>query len=201
TGIYERVDVSYIHIDSMDAHFGRNLTFGPDIVNAVKKETDIPVDIHLLVEHPLTVLHHLAVSEGDMVVIHAEGKEDIGECLEVIRGKGALAGLALNPKTDIRDVAAYLPKVGAVLLMLKDPGFAGGSIIPSMLEKVALTRCWLDQNGYQDIELEVDGSVSLERAMLLKEKGASIFVGGTSGIYISGKDIRETIPVFLESIR
>ncbi len=199
--IYERSDVDYIHIDIMDAHFVRNLTFGPDIVNAVKKETDIPLDVHLLVEHPLTVLHNLAVSEGDMVVIHAEGKEDIGKCLEVIRSKGARSGLALNPDTDIRDVAAYLPELDTVLIMLIEPGFAGGRIIPDMLHKVERTRRWLDRNGYGDIELEVDGSVSLERAMKLKENGATIFVGGTSGIYIPGKDIRETIPAFIEGIR
>lgn len=199
--VYEKYGVDFVHIDIMDNHFVPNITFGPDIVNAVKRHADIPLDVHLLMTHPLSLLRSINVGNGDMVVIHAEGEEDINQSLDIIRQKGARSGIALNPGTVIQDVSEYLPKVNVVLLMLINPGFAGGKIIHGMIDKVSETRRWLDENGYKDIEIEVDGSVSLERAQKMKDYGASIFVGGTAGIYIPGQDINDTIPAFMRGIK
>lgn len=196
----ERNGVDYLHIDVMDAAFVPNLTFGPDFVNALRKITDIPLDIHLLMEHPRVIIRSMDIRENDIVTIHSECKESIMENVAFIKQKGARFGLALNPDTTIEEVKKYLPYVDVILLMLIVPGFAGSMMIHGMMEKVGSTRSFLDELGYSNIEISVDGSVSCERAKLMRDMGASIFVGGTAGIFRKGKELSETITCFNSSI-
>ena len=199
--IYEKHDVDLIHIDVMDSQFVPNLTFGPDLVNSVKRTTRIPLDIHLLVEHPRVIIRSFDINENDIVTIHAECKESIMENVAFVKQKGAKFGLALNPDTMIEEVKKYLPYVDIILIMLIVPGFAGSKMIHGMMEKVKDTRDYLDHNGYENIEISVDGSVSQDRAEFMKAHGASIFVGGTAGIYIKDRDINETIVEFKNRIQ
>ena len=199
--IYEKHDVDLIHIDVMDSQFVPNLTFGPDLVNSVKRTTRIPLDIHLLVEHPRVIIRSFDINENDIVTIHAECKESIMENVAFVKQKGAKFGLALNPDTMIEEVKKYLPYVDIILIMLIVPGFAGSKMIHGMMEKVKDTRDYLDHNGYENIEISVDGSVSQDRAEFMKSHGASIFVGGTAGIYIKDRDINETIVEFKNRIQ
>ena len=199
--IYEKHDVDLIHIDVMDSQFVPNLTFGPDLVNSVKRTTRIPLDIHLLVEHPRVIIRSFDINENDIVTIHAECKESIMENVAFVTQKGAKFGLALNPDTMIEEVKKYLPYVDIILIMLIVPGFAGSKMIHGMMEKVKDTRDYLDHNGYENIEISVDGSVSQDRAEFMKSHGASIFVGGTAGIYIKDRDINETIVEFKNRIQ
>ena len=199
--IYEKHDVDLIHIDVMDSQFVPNLTFGPDLVNSVKRTTRIPLDIHLLVEHPRVIIRSFDINENDIVTIHAECKESIMESVAFVKQKGAKFGLALNPDTMIEEVKKYLPYVDIILIMLIVPGFAGSKMIHGMMEKVKDTRDYLDHNGYENIEISVDGSVSQDRAEFMKSHGASIFVGGTAGIYIKDRDINETIVEFKNRIQ
>ena len=199
--IYEKHDVDLIHIDVMDSQFVPNLTFGPDLVNSVKRTTRIPLDIHLLVEHPRVIIRSFDINENDIVTIHAECKESIMENVAFVKQKGAKFGLALNPDTLIEEVKKYLPYVDIILIMLIVPGFAGSKMIHGMMEKVKDTRDYLDHNGYENIEISVDGSVSQDRAEFMKSHGASIFVGGTAGIYIKDRDINETIVEFKNRIQ
>lgn len=198
--IYEKTGVDYIHVDIMDSKFVPNLTFGPDFVNSIKKYTKIPLDIHLLVENPNTIIRALQFCEGDIVTIHAECKESIMQNVAFVKQRGARFGLALNPDTTIEEVHKYLPYVDLILLMLIVPGFAGTKMIHGMIDKVKSTRMYLDENGYDNIKISVDGSVNTERASLMKNYGASIFVGGTSGIYQSNKDINDTIRIFKNAL-
>ena len=199
--IYEKHDVDLIHIDVMDSQFVPNLTFGPDLVNSVKRTTRIPLDIHLLVEHPRVIIRSFDINENDIVTIHAECKESIMENVAFVKQKGAKFGLALNPDTMIEEVKKYLPYVDIILIMLIVPGFAGSKMIHGMMEKVKDTRDYLDHNGYENIEISVDGSVSQDRAEFMKSHGASIFVGGTAGICIKDRDINETIVEFKNRIQ
>ena len=199
--IYEKHDVDLIHIDVMDSQFVPNLTFGPDLVNSVKRTTRIPLDIHLLVEHPRVIIRSFDINENDIVTIHAECKESIMENVAFVKQKGAKFGLALNPDTMIEEVKKYLPYVDIILIMLIVPGFAGSKMIHGMMEKVKDTRDYLDHNGYENIEISVDGSVSQDRAEFMKSHGVSIFVGGTAGIYIKDRDINETIVEFKNRIQ
>lgn len=198
---YERTGVDYIHVDMMDSKFVPNLTFGPDVVNAIKNTTTIPLDIHLLMNSPRAIIRSLRIGEGDIVTIHAECKESIMENVAFVKQAGARFGLALNPDTTIEEVKKYLPYVDVILLMLIVPGFAGSKMIHGMMQKVDDTRAYLNSHGYTNIEISVDGSVSRDRAQILKSKGASIFVGGTAGIYEKGRDINETIILFKDAIK
>ena len=178
----EENGVDYLHIDLMDATFVPNLTFGPDIVNAIRRTTKIPLDIHLLMEHPRVIIRSMNIQKGDIVTIHSECKESIMENVAFIKQKGAKFGLALNPDTSIEEVHKYLPYVDVILLMLIVPGFAGSMMIHGMMEKVGETYKYLNSSKFDNIEISVDGSVSSERAKYMRELGASIFVGGTAGI-------------------
>jgi ribulose-phosphate 3-epimerase len=140
------------------------------------------------------------IREGDIVSIHSECKESIMENAAFIKQKKALFGLALNPDTSIEEVKKYLPYVDVILLMLIVPGFAGSSMIHGIMEKVRETRQYLDQHRHTNIEICVDGSVSCERARYMRDLGASIFVGGTAGIFRKDMPLSETIPTFIESI-
>ena len=196
----ERNGVDYLHIDVMDAAFVPNLTFGPDFVNALRKITNIPLDIHLLMEHPRVIIRSMDIRENDIVTIHSECKDSIMENVAFVKQKGARFGLALNPDTTIEEVKKYLPYADVILLMLIVPGFAGSMMIHGMMEKVGSTRSFLDELGYNNIEISVDGSVSCERAKNMREMGASIFVGGTAGIFRKEMELNETISEFKKAI-
>ncbi len=197
----EKNKVDYLHLDIMDGSFVPNLTFGPDMVNAIRNITSLPLDIHLLMEHPRVIVRSLTFKEGDIVTIHSECKESIMENVAFIKQKGAKFGLALNPDTSIEEVKKYLPYTDIILLMLIVPGFAGSTMIHGMMEKVEETRKFLDQNKFQNIEIAVDGSVSCERAAYMRSKGARIFVGGTAGIFRKDVNVDEAIQQFYSAIR
>lgn len=199
--ILEKSGVDYLHIDVMDATFVPNLTFGPDFVNSLKKITGIPLDIHLLMEHPRVIIRSMDIREGDIVSIHSECKESIMENVAFVKQNGAKFGLALNPDTSIEEVQKYLPYVDVILLMLIVPGFAGSTMIHGMMEKVNQTRLFLDEKGFDNILISVDGSVSCDRARYMRQLGASIFVGGTAGIFRKGLRLQDTIKEFRENIR
>ena len=166
--ILEMNHVDYLHIDIMDASFVPNLTFGPDFVNAIRNITTIPLDIHLLMEHPRIIVRSMNIRENDIVTIHCECKESIMENIAFIKQKGAKFGLALNPDTSIEEVRKYLPYVDVILLMLIVPGFAGSAMIHGMMEKVGETKQYLHKHKFDNIEICVDGSVSCERAKYMR---------------------------------
>lgn len=198
--ILEQGGVDYLHIDVMDAHFVPNLTFGPDIINFIRKKTTLAMDIHLLMNHPRVIIRSLDFNEKDLVSIHAECKESIMENVAFIKQKGAKFGLALNPDTEIEEVKKYLPYVDVILLMLIVPGFAGSTLIHGIMDKVQRTRRFLDKYGYENIKISVDGSVSKERAKELLSMGAEIFVGGTKGLFKTGEPLLTSIKQMREAI-
>lgn len=196
----EEAGIDMLHIDIMDGAFVPNLTFGPDFVNSIKKITKLPLDIHLLMDHPRVILRSMNFNSNDIITIHAECKESIMENAAFVKQRGARFGLALNPDTSIHDIKKYLPYIDVVLLMLIIPGFAGSTLIHGIMEKVGETRKFLDKYNFDNVEIAVDGSVSAERAQYMKESGASIFVGGTAGIFKKGKSLEETTGIFRSHI-
>lgn len=192
----ESAGIDYLHLDVMDSVFVPNITLGIDTVNQIKSYTQLPIDIHLLVDKPSRIIRSLNFTEGDYVTIHAECSERIMENAAFIKQKGAFFGLALNPDTTIEEVAKYLPYVDMINIMLIVPGFAGSTLIHGIMEKVEHTRKYLDQNGYEDIIIEVDGSVSNERATILRKYGASMFVCGTSSLFKKGFDFMTAVKKF-----
>lgn len=199
--ILEDLNVDYLHIDLMDSSFVPNLTFGPDTVNAIREISNLPLDIHLLMNYPHVIIRSLNLSENDIVTIHSECRESIMENVAFVKQKGAKFGLALNPDTTIEEVKKYLYYTDVILLMMIVPGFAGSTMIHGMMEKVAETNKYLLDHNYNNIEISVDGSVSIEKAIKMRKMGASIFIGGTSAIFKKDKPLNVTIKEFYTFVK
>ena len=196
----ERNGVDWLHIDIMDAHFVPNLTFGPDFPNAMHRVTNMPLDIHLMCEDPEFICSKIDVHAGDIISTHVELKKDFTDFAAKIHEKGAMFGVVVNPDTPVDSVAPHIAYSDMVTLMLVHPGFAGAKLVEGILDKVAEMRQWLDSNGYENVLISVDGSVSCERAELMAGMGANVFVGGTAGVYRKGMELSESIPLLRAAI-
>lgn len=203
----ESFGVDMLHIDVMDAHFVPNITFGHDFIKAMQKRTSLPLDSHFMVTDPELALKRLgSLRPGDGFTAHAELLDRTGQprsyedLSKKVHDMGAFFGIGLSPDTPHEVLEKNLPYIDVVLLMLVYPGFAGSTMVPGIVEKVALTRRWLDSHGRDDVEILVDGAVSPEGARDMAAMGASIFVGGTAGIYRKGMTLEETIPYFRKMI-
>ena len=179
----------WLHIDIMDGVYVPNYTLGTDFVKRVKAATSIPLDIHMMVENPGSKLDWFEFGEGDYVCLHIEAEPHIQRALAAIKARGAKPMVALNPGTPISAIEELLDVIDGVLVMTVNPGFAGQKLVPSTLSKITRMRKFLDDHGYPDIEIEVDGNVSFENAKLMSAAGADIFVAGTSSIYAKGGDM------------
>lgn len=204
--ILEKEGVDMLHVDVMDAHFVPNLTFGPDFIKAMQAKTNLPVDCHFMVTEPELMLSKVSLRKGDVFTAHSELTEadgtpkDYTEIANAVHATGALFGLAVNPGTPVDIIEKNLHLIDTVTLMLVHPGFAGAKMVEGIMDKVGEMRTWLDSKGYENVEISVDGSVSCERANYMGGLGASIFVGGTAGIYRKGMTLEESIPTFRKSI-
>ena len=191
----ERLNIEYLHIDIMDGNFVPNYTLGTDFVSSVKKNTNIPLDIHLMIDEPERKVEWFNFGEGDYVSVHYEATKHVQRTLQKIKDKGAKAMLAINPATPlcvIEDVAA---DIDAILIMTVNPGFAGQKLVPQTLDKIKRMK-----NIYPDIEIEVDGNVSFENAKLMSQAGADIFVAGSSSLFMKGKNLDETVKMLRENM-
>ena len=198
--LLEKAGIEYLHIDIMDGVYVSNYTLGTDFVRLVKSATSIPLDIHMMVQNPGSKLDWFEFGEGDYVCLHIEAEPHIQRALQAIRARGAKPMVALNPGTSISAIEELLPDIDGVLVMTVNPGFAGQKLVRSTLDKITRMRKFLDDHGYPDIEIEVDGNVSFENAKLMSEAGADIFVAGTSSIYAKGGDMFENAKKLREII-
>ena len=189
--LLEKAGIEYLHIDIMDGVYVPNYTLGTDFVKRVKAATSIPLDIHMMVEHPGSKLDWFEFGEGDYVGVHAESTKHLHKAISAIKARGAKAMVVLNPATPISAIECVLDDIDAVLVMTVNPGFAGQKMIPSTLKKIRALRDYLDENGYSHVEIEVDGNVSFENAKLMNEAGANIFVAGTSSIFAKDGSVFE----------
>ena len=197
---FEDNGIEYIHVDIMDGHFVSNYTLGTDFCKILKRETHIPIDLHLMVEEPEKKLDWFEFGEGDYVSVHYESTKHLQRALSQIKSRGAKAMVALNPATPIEVLEWVLPDIDAVLLMTVNPGFAGQKLVPQCLEKITALRRYLDERGYTQVEIEVDGNVSLENARKMSDAGADIFVAGTSSLFKAGVPMSESVKKMRESI-
>lgn len=190
---FERNGIEYLHIDIMDGEFVPNFTLGTDYCKLLKKNTTIPLDIHLMVEKPEDKLDWFPIGEGDYVSVHVESTRHLQRVLALIKSKGAKPMVAINPATPLSVIEHVLDDIDGVLMMTVNPGFAGQKLVPATLKKITSLREYLDANGYSHVEIEVDGNVSFENAKKMRAAGADIFVAGTSSVFTDKFSLDEGI--------
>lgn len=188
----EAAGADWIHCDIMDGHFVDNISFGPSIVGFVRKQTTLPLDVHLMIEHPDHYVPRFVKAGAHSITVHVEqeAKHDVGKTLSAIRDAGCRPGLTLNPATSFESVEPFLDKIDILLVMTVHPGFGGQSFRPEMMEKVKRARDWKTKNGAK-LDIEVDGGINADTARLSIQSGANVLVAGTSIFH--SKDYAETI--------
>lgn len=183
--------IDRLHIDVMDGHFVPNLMMGTESLRHLRQACPIPMDIHLMIEHPEEKLGWFDIRPGDYVSVHAESTPHLQRALQRIRDLGALPIAALNPATPLCMIEDVLVDVAAVMLMSVNPGYAGQIMIPQILGKITRLRCLLNENGLQDTRVEVDGNASFENIGPMRKAGADMFVCGTSSLFAAGGSVTE----------
>jgi ribulose-phosphate 3-epimerase len=181
----ERAGADLLHIDVMDGHFVPNLTVGPPIVEAVKKVTKLPLDVHLMITNADAFIPEFARAGADYLTVHVEACPHLHRTIQSIKELGVKAGVTLNPATPVHSLQEILADVDLVLIMSVNPGFGGQKFIASCLAKVKAVRQMLDRIGSHAL-LEVDGGVKAENAAQVLEAGADVLVAGSA--IFSGSD-------------
>ena len=169
----ERAGADWIHLDVMDGHFVPNLTIGPQAVSALRPVTKLPLDVHLMIEHPERYVGEFATAGADRLTIHAEACGDLKTVVEQVKQLGRKVGVALRPQTPLAVLDSCLELLDLVLLMTVNPGFGGQAFMPEVLPKIATLR----KRFVRDIQ--VDGGITHETARQTREAGANVLVAGT----------------------
>ncbi|MGQ0612709.1 MAG: ribulose-phosphate 3-epimerase [Planctomycetaceae bacterium] len=166
----------WLHLDVMDGHFVPNITFGPFIVESIRKLTDLPLDCHLMIEDPLAYGPAFAKAGADLVTFHVEVPGEPDRTFDAIEKAGAKAGMVVNPATDVRLLGPWIERCALVLVMSVVPGFGGQAFMPQVLEKIPVLK---EEMGYRG-DVEIDGGISPKTAGAAKRAGADILVAGNA---------------------
>jgi ribulose-phosphate 3-epimerase len=169
----------WIHIDVMDGQFVPNITMGPLIVETCKRLTDLPLDVHLMIEQPERHIEAFAQAGANTLSVHIEGNPNIHRTLRAIRALGCNPSIVINPGTPASSLYSVLPFVDMILVMTVNPGFGGQEFIPEMMEKIREIRQFCDRLPNQ-VAIEVDGGIDFQTLPLAYQAGARVFVAGTS---------------------
>lgn len=169
-----------IHIDVMDGHFVPNLTIGPTVVKDIRKQTTLPLDVHLMIENPQQYIPQFVDAGSDLITVHVESSGDMQMTLEMIRDAGVRPGITLRPGSPLSLVEPYLTKVDLVLVMSVEPGFGGQEFIPASFERILSLRRSIDSNDGSSTLISVDGGVKLHNAGDILAAGADIVVAGSA---------------------
>ncbi|HPA61182.1 MAG TPA: ribulose-phosphate 3-epimerase [Clostridia bacterium] len=187
----EDAGADWLHCDVMDGHFVPNWMMFPDLVNAVARETRLPLDVHLMVEEPLAMLPRLKLRPGDILTISLESTRHVHRALAAVRGMCCVPGLALNPGTPLCMAEELYPDFDHLMLMTVNPGFAGQKLVPQSLDKIARARALLDERGFAATRLAVDGNCSFDNVPLMARAGADTFVAGSSSLFTPDLGLKE----------
>lgn len=168
----------YVHVDVMDGQFVPNITFGPNIVKAIRPITKLPLDVHLMIVNPENYIQQFAEAGADIIGVHVEATPHIHRAIQMIKASGVQAEVVINPGTPVAAIQHVLAMVDQVLVMTVNPGFGGQSFIDESLSKIKELAALKEANGYH-YDIEVDGGVVPETAKKCKDAGANVFVAGS----------------------
>lgn len=187
--LVEKGGADYIHVDVMDGQFVPNITLGPNVVQAIRPVTKLPLDVHLMIVNPENYITDFAKAGSDIITVHVESTPHIHRAVQMINDLGVKSGVVINPGTPVSVIQHVLSIVDQVLVMTVNPGFGGQSFIEETVVKIAELDLLRQENGYH-YAIEVDGGIVPETAKICKEAGADVFVAG-SYIYASENPIHQ----------
>jgi ribulose-phosphate 3-epimerase len=181
--VFEQEKIEYLHIDVMDGDFVPNFGLGVDYIRGLRDLTDIPLDLHLMINKPEYKFNWIGIEPTDIVSIHYESTSQVQRALDWLRPFGCRCFLAINPATPVWCLEEVLDYIDGINLLMVNPGFAGQKIVESTLKKAEKLQKFLKNNDRENIEVEVDGNITPHNGNLLRRSGADIFVAGTSSIF------------------
>ena len=170
---------NYLHLDIMDGAFVPNISFGPPVVEAIRKKSKLYFDVHLMIKNPQRYIENFVRAGADSITIHYESTSRVRDTLQKIKDYDMNAGIAISPATPYESVLPFLDIVDMVLVMTVEPGFGGQEMIPETIEKVRAIRKYANEHGI-DVDIEVDGGINADNAHLAIEAGANVIVAGSA---------------------
>lgn len=197
----ETYNIDYLHIDIMDGKFVPNIGIGSDYIAALKKHTNIPFDYHIMATEPDSIISLLEIGENDLISIHYESTYQVQRTLDNVKKTGAKTMIAINPATPLYTLEEIIYYIDGINLLMVNPGFAGQKMVANCVNKARKLATFLKEYQKEDLIFEVDGNITCENAMLLKEIGADLFVAGTSSIFKGNRFNVEETKNFLNVLR
>lgn len=194
----ESAGADWVHVDVMDGHFVPNITFGPLVVDAVRRVTRLPIDVHLMIEHPERYIQDFAKAGADWISVQVEACVHLHRTLSLIRESNVHPGVVLNPHTPLSTIEWVLKDVDLVLIMSVNPGFGGQVFIESSLEKIRKLREMLDARGLSPL-IQIDGGVNKSTISRIAAAGVDVFVAGSA--IFGSPDYRKTIEEFRKLLK
>ena len=188
----EKAKADLIHIDVMDGHFVPNITIGPEVINKLRKYTSLPFDVHLMISPVHDFIKNFAEAGADIITIHPEATNDLVSSIQKIKSFNKKAGISLNPETSVEKVLPVLKLIDLVLVMSVNPGFGGQKFIKDTLEKVKILRKEIDTKKLKT-QIEIDGGINFENAIMAKKAGVDILVSGTTIFKENGGNLEKNI--------
>ena len=188
----EKAGADLIHIDVMDGHFVPNITIGPEVINKLRKYTSLPFDVHLMISPVDNFIKNFAEAGADIITIHPEATNDLVSSIQRIKSFNKKAGVSLNPETSVKKVLPVLKLIDLVLVMSVNPGFGGQKFIKDTLEKVKILRKEIDIKKLKT-QIEIDGGINFENAIMAKKAGVDILVSGTTIFKENGGNLEKNI--------
>ena len=188
----EDAGADMIHVDVMDGHFVPNITIGPPVIKSLRKYTDLPFDVHLMISPVHEYIESYAKAGADIITIHPEATNNLEASIMKIKELNKKVGVSLNPKSKINLISAYLDKIDLILIMSVNPGFGGQKFMPEVLEKIKNLSA-IQKERKLNFDIEIDGGINFDNCKEASDAGASILVSGTTIFNSNDGDIKKNI--------